>query len=71
MDSISHKQLAGHDLPIELLQTCRPAITNAQMGKEFAIDGTPLDPDEPAFPCGVVAKSFFTDSFRIYKSNPF
>ena len=36
------------------------------MGKTKSISGADLDPDEPAFPCGLVAKSYFTDSYKLY-----
>ena len=38
------------------------------MGKVFAFDQvTKLDPDAPAYPCGLIAKSVFTDRFTLYK----
>ena len=27
----------------------------------------PLDPDAPAIPCGLIAKSMFTDTYRLFK----
>ena len=38
------------------------------MGKTISFDGTTtLDPDAPAYPCGLIAKSVFTDRFTLYK----
>ena len=69
MDSISHDQLMGRDLTIDELHSCWPAITNAEMNKVYSVDGSLLDPEAAAFPCGVVAKSFFNDTFQLYKQN--
>ena len=33
---------------------------------KLSVDKTPLVPDEPAFPCGLVAKSYFNDTFEIW-----
>ena len=39
------------------------------MGKKYSLDGTLLEPDDAAYPCGVVAKSYFNDTFELYKQN--
>ena len=40
------------------------------MGKVLAVDGvTKLVPDDPAYPCGLIAKSFFTDRFKLFKTD--
>ena len=28
-----------------------------------------MSPDDPAIPCGLVAKSFFNDKYKIFKQN--
>ena len=30
----------------------------------------PLNPTDPAIPCGLVAKSFFNDTYRLFKRQP-
>lgn len=40
------------------------------MGKTLAMDGiTNLDPNAVAIPCGLIAKSFFTDDYS-YQAGP-
>ena len=58
----------GHELSLEDLQECRPHMTNAEMEKTHSVNGTPLDPDAPAIPCGTVAKSLFNDTFALYRN---
>jgi len=43
--------------------TCSGALTNFDLGISQAIDGTILNPYDPANPCGLQAKSFFNDTF--------
>lgn len=64
--SRSNEQLMGNELTIEQLDDCDPIKTNSQLGRLTAYDGkTALEPDAPAFPCGLVAKSFFNDTFAL------
>jgi hypothetical protein len=39
------------------------------MGVEFSVNGTPLDPGATAYPCGLIAKSNFTDNFTLSLTN--
>lgn len=39
------------------------------MGKTYAIDGTLLDQNANADPCGLIAKSLFNDTFTPIKLN--
>lgn len=64
--SVSNKQLRGENLGINDLSDCTPAITNRDMGKNYSLDNTTLDQDAAAFPCGLVARSYFNDTFLIY-----
>ena len=64
--SKSEEQLTGHYISIEDMKNkkdCDPIITNAQMGKEKSFNGDVLDPAEVAIPCGLMAKSYFNDSY--------
>jgi hypothetical protein len=65
--SKSDDQLNGKDINLAQMkdsQDCDPAITNKQMNKSFSYyDGSPLDPDDVAVPCGLIAKSYFNDHF--------
>jgi len=49
------------------MSDCDPIQYNSQIGRNFSIDGTPLDPNGPAIPCGLVAKSFFNDTYVLFK----
>ena len=57
-------QLTGDD--IDDPGDCEPAEKNSEMGfspSQTALDGSALDPDRTAVPCGLMAKTFFNDSF--------
>ena len=54
-------QLTG-DKP-ELDENCYPVETNEEMGFKVSIDGNELNQEDVAIPCGLMAKTFFNDSF--------
>jgi len=49
----------------EATASCDPIITNSDMNKNVSFDGTPLDGDKVAIPCGLIAKSMFTDNYTL------
>lgn len=66
--SVSFPQLRGENYTVAQLGDCDPILTNSDLGFKFAADKTTLlNPDGPANPCGLVAKSFFNDSFALYQ----
>ncbi len=68
--SRSINQLKGKILSKgQIKDDCDPIITNEDLGREFSIGGIKLKPKEPANPCGLIAKSFFNDTFKLYKNN--
>lgn len=72
MKSRSNDQLEGEYISLEDMkdrEDCKPAITNAEMGKTKSIDGTPLSEDEVAIPCGLIAKSYPEERFTLSLKN--
>lgn len=67
INSRSTKQLAGEKVDDATLKSdCSPVTTNDQMKKTLAADGTTtLDPAATAIPCGLIAKSMFTDRYQL------
>ncbi|XP_051912681.1 uncharacterized protein LOC127595000 [Hippocampus zosterae] len=63
-DSYSDAQLSGKEVPISQLSKCGPAKYNANFSTTTSIGGQPLDPAAPAYPCGVIAVTFFNDSYK-------
>ena len=65
--SRSFDQLNGNNLPVEKLNDCDPIKLNKDIGANLkAVDKvTVLNPDAPAIPCGLVAKSVFTDRYTL------
>jgi len=58
-------------LPVEKLNDCDPIKLNKDISpslKAFWKNVT-LKPEDPAIPCGLVAKSVFTDSYTVYLNN--
>jgi len=74
--SRSNEQLLGAALPIgkeqieEDLADCAPILTNAQAEVTKSVNGKILDPEGAAYPCGLVAKSVFNDTFTLYSKDP-
>ena len=76
--SRSNKQLMGEWLDVGELDDCDPIKKNSDLkeNQQFSVaqqlgtdPSAKLDPDEAAFPCGLVAKSVFTDEFKAFKKN--
>lgn len=65
--SRSNQQLMGNNIEADLLDDCDPIRKNLDLGITLSIDGTKLDPEAAAFPCGLVAKSFFNDTFSLQR----
>ena len=66
MKSRSDRQLAGNWLEVDELDECDPIKTNKDISRTTALDGTVLDPNGPAFPCGIVAMSLFNDTIQLF-----
>ena len=66
--SKSDEQLHGTYIDLTKMkdsQDCDPAITNADMNKEWNYNHTiRLNPEDVAIPCGLIAKSYFNDDFK-------
>ena len=45
---------------------CSPVTYNKENYYRTSVTGAPLDPDQPAFPCGIVARSYFNDTFQMF-----
>jgi hypothetical protein len=66
--SRSFDQLKGSNLDVATITSdCDPIITVDELGNFYAADNvTKLASGSPANPCGLVAKSFFNDTFQLY-----
>lgn len=68
--SKEYKQLMGEKVAVDDLGQCDPIKTNANLANvgikyNVATPPTALVPTEAATPCGLIAKSIFTDSYEI------
>ena len=59
LQSKDDEQLSGVYKPREKLDKCSPAITNEEMELTANLENMALMPDDPAVPCGLIAKTFF------------
>ena len=67
LKSKSNVQLSGENLNVEYIQRdCDPIVLNKHLDKKFSLNGTPLDPEAPANPCGLIAKSAFNDTYKLF-----
>ena len=67
MKSRSLSQLKGKLLTTKQIKDdCDPIVTIADLGINKSKDGTILPPDAPANPCGLIARSLFNDTYKLY-----
>ena len=68
MENKSDKQLKGEEVSKEDLEKsndCEGALYN----KDFSLNAQRYPEDEVAFPCGLIAKSFFRDNFTLWQTS--
>lgn len=56
-------------MPVDKLTDCDPIITAGDLWKhqQKNLNGVELKLNDPAIPCGLVAKSLFNDTFKLKK----
>lgn len=69
--SKSNSQLKGNlKKEGEIEDDCDPVILNKDIMEGLkSVSGKTLNPDDVAHPCGLIAKSFFNDTYTLYKEN--
>lgn len=68
--SKSLSQLKGEILTVdEIKSDCDPIITVEDLGVYTTLGGKTLGANDPANPCGLIAKSLFNDTYSIAKDN--
>ena len=68
--SRDNQQLAGTYKTVAQLSSCDPIVKVADLwdNQKFNLRKAPLNPEDPATPCGLVAKSYFNDTFELWRS---
>ena len=69
--SRSMPQLMGKEIDLTQAEQCSPIIYNSDLdfvnGTAVSyVNGSALDPNAIAYPCGLIAKSLFNDSYALY-----
>ena len=75
--SRSNGQIGGGELTVDQLKSdCDPIVTNEDIFEVTGIDHSwdpvnpvKLDPKAPANPCGLVAASFFNDTYKVFNGD--
>ena len=63
-------QLRGNDLKkSDLKSDCDPIVTNKDIGRTISVSNTILNEDAAAIPCGLIAKTYFNDTFYSWTVN--
>ena len=64
------KKASNADDVSDVSSACEKAVYNKEIpGATHSYTGVPLDPEEIADPCGLIAQSYFTDEFVIEDSD--
>lgn len=72
--SKSDAQLHGEEITLSAIKgsgDCSPVETNEQINQSKNYNGDALDPTSVAIPCGLIAKSFFNDTYEFKSPNGF
>ena len=70
--SRSDDQLKGNEVSAAVLKKkklCEGARTNGEMNINKSFNNSDLDPDDIAIPCGIMAKTFFNDTYVLTGPN--
>lgn len=63
-------QLRGNNLSKKDVKSdCDPILTNKDIGKNVSVNNSVLNDDDVAIPCGLIAKTYFNDSFTNWAVN--
>jgi len=65
LESRDDEQLYGKYKNLDELQSCTPITTNKNVRANLTnFNGTILNENDPATPCGLIAQTFFTGLFK-------